>query len=172
MGRAKKQIKKKLEKAEKKKSAIQAGAAVASNKKAAFDYKLGDSVVAGIVLTGTEVKSLRNGEAQLKGSYAKIVGGEAFLFNCHIPEYKHGNRNNHDPWRVRKLLLHKRQIEKLDLEMHKTKQTLVVTRIFFKNNYAKANLALAEGKKKHDKRESMKRKDQDREMQRAMKRSF
>lgn len=166
--------KKKKHKAKKKKddaSQIQSGT-VASNRKAAFDFKLEDDIVAGIVLTGTEVKSLRNGQAQLKGSYAKIIDGEVFLHNCHIPEYKHGNIHNHEPWRVRKLLLNRREIDKLEAAMQQKRQTLLATKIFFKRSLAKVKLALGTGKKVHDKRTDLKKRAQEREIQQALKNTY
>lgn len=167
MGKAKKKKEKKKQQAAQTKSGK---STVAVNRKAGFDYKLGDDVIAGIELTGTEVKSLRNGQANLKGSYAKIINDEIFLMNCHISEYKFGNRNNHDPWRVRKLLLHKSEIEWLEKELQLKKLTLVATKIFFKGNWAKVKLALAEGKKHSDKRSDLKKKAQERDIQQALKR--
>lgn len=166
MGKAKKKIKKKKDKAAQTKSGL---ATVTTNRRARFDYKLGDDVIAGIVLTGTEVKSLRNCQASLSGAYVKVIKGEAFLLNCNIPEYKFGNRNNHKPMRERKLLLNRKEIEWLEYEVNAKNRSLVPTKIFFKGNYAKLKLAVAEGKKKSDKRTDLKKKAQNREIDQAMK---
>jgi SsrA-binding protein len=143
-------------------------ATVASNRKAHFDYHLGKEIVAGMVLQGTEVKSVRAGNVQLRNAYAKIIDDEIFLFNCVIAEYKHGNRHNHDPDRAKKLLLKKYEIERLAHEMQLKNLTLVASKVFFKRNYAKCLLHLAEGKKKGDKRESLKKRDQQRDINRAL----
>lgn len=145
-------------------------ATVARNRKASFDFHLGKDIVAGLVLQGTEVKSLRNGHVQLKGAFAKIIDGEVWLFNCHIAEYTHGNRYNHDPLRAKKLLLKSQEIFKLEQKMKQTNETLIVSKIFFKGNYAKALLHLAEGKKKADKRDSLKKKDVARDIARELRR--
>jgi SsrA-binding protein len=118
------------------------------------------------VLQGTEVKSVRNGQVQLKGAYAKVIDGEVFLFNCHISEYAFGNRYNHEPLRAKKLLLNKDEISKLEQKIKLNNQTLVASKIFFKRNYAKVLLHLAEGKQKGDKREAIKKKDMQRELAR------
>lgn len=167
MGRAKRQ----KERKEKKKAAQTASgkATVATNRKAGFDFHLGKEIVAGIVLQGTEVKSVRNSKVQLKGAFAKIIDGEVFLFGCHIAEYEHGNIYNHDPLRPKKLLLQRREIDKLNQELKQNNKTLVATKIFFKKNHAKVVLSLAEGKKKYDKRESLKKKAQERDIQRVLK---
>lgn len=141
---------------------------VATNRKANYDYHLGKEYLAGIVLQGTEVKSLRACEAQIKGAFAKIIEGEVWLFNCHIPEYKFGNRNNHDPIRAKKLLMKKSEILKIEQEIKLQRKTLIVSRLFFKGNYAKVSLHLAETKKKHDKRETIKKKDILRELDRSI----
>ena len=147
-------------------------ATVARNRKASFDFKLGKDLTAGLVLQGTEVKSLRNAHVQLQGAFAKILDGEVWLFNCHIAEYEHGNRYNHDPLRPKKLLLNRYEIERLEQKMKQTNETLVVSKVFFKGNYAKALLHLAEGKKKADKRESIKKKDQKRDIDRELSRKY
>ena len=171
MGRAKKQIERKKKKAEKLKSQQTAtgSATVARNKKAGFDFNLGKEIIAGVVLQGSEVKSLRLGNAQMKGAFAKIIDNEVFLFNCHISEYRHANRHNHEPERVRKLLLNRVEIDRLEHEMAKTNQTLVASKIFFKKNKAKVLLHLAEGKNKGDKRQSLKKRQQDLDIKRAVK---
>jgi SsrA-binding protein len=142
---------------------------IAQNKKARFEYFILETFEAGIVLTGTEVKSLRLGKANLKESFGRIENGELFLFNMHISPYSHGNRLNHEPRRTRKLLLHKKEIKKL---IGKTKEkglTLVPTKIYFKDGKCKVELALGKGKKLFDKREEIKRKDAEREAQRSFK---
>ena len=170
MGRAKKKIEKKKKAAELGKSQTATGSAtVARNKKAGFDFKLGKDIIAGVVLQGSEVKSLRLGNAQMKGAFAKIIDGEVFLFNCHISEYKFANKNNHEPERVRKLLLNRIEIDRLEHEMAKTNQTLVASKIFFKQNKAKVLLHLAEGKTKGDKRQTLKKRQQDMDIKRAIK---
>jgi SsrA-binding protein len=163
MGRAKKKLEKK-----KQAQTTSGKATVATNKKAGFDFHLDKEIVAGIVLTGTEVKSLRQGKVQLKGAYAKIIDGEVFLFNCHISEYEHGNRYNHEPLRAKKLLLKRYEIDKLEGELQRTNKTLVASKIFFKKNRAKVALHLAEGKKLYDKRADLKKKSQDRDIRRAL----
>jgi len=150
----------------KKKDNLPGSATVARNRKASFDFHLGKEFVAGIVLQGTEVKSVRNGQVQLKGAYAKVIDGEVFLFNCHIAEYAFGNRYNHEPLRAKKLLLNRDEISKLEQKIKLNNQTLVASKIFFKRNYAKVLLHLAEGKQKGDKREAIKKKDMQRELAR------
>ncbi len=143
---------------------------VATNRKAFHDYFIEEKFEAGIVLQGTEVKSLRDGRANLQDSYASARDGEVFLYNCHISPYSHGNIMNHDPTRPRKLLLHKKEINKL---MGKTQQkglTLVPLRIYFsKRGHAKVEIGLAKGKKLYDRRESIKAREAGREVERAIK---
>ncbi|HKE61091.1 MAG TPA: SsrA-binding protein SmpB [Nitrospira sp.] len=143
---------------------------VATNRKAFHDYFIEDKFEAGIVLQGTEVKSLREGRVNLQDSYASVREGEMFLHNCHVSPYSHGNIMNHDPTRVRKLLLHKTEINKL---LGKTQQkglTLIPLRIYFsKRGHAKVELGLAKGKKLYDRRESIKAREAGREVQRAIK---
>lgn len=143
---------------------------VATNRKAFHDYFIEEKFEAGVVLQGTEVKSLRDGRVNLQDSYASARNGEVFLYNCHISPYSHGNIMNHDPTRVRKLLLHKKEINKL---MGKTQQkglTLVPLRIYFsKRGHAKVELGLAKGKKLYDRRESIKSREAGREVERAIK---
>src|SRR5919109_1649345 len=136
---------------------------VATNRQASFRYQFLERLECGLVLTGTEVKSLRSGKAQLKDGYASVRDGELWLHNVHIPPYPPAARNNHDPERDRKLLVHRRELERL---IGKTKErglTLVPTRIYFSGRHAKVELALARGKDFHDKRESIRRREQDRE---------
>lgn len=124
------------------------------NRKAGYNYHLLDRFEAGLVLTGTEVKSARDGKIQLLDAYAEVRNGEAWLVNAHISHYSHGNRENHDPIRERKLLLHRREIEKLSGKTREKGLALVATKIYLKNGIIKCELALARGKKMHDKRES------------------
>jgi SsrA-binding protein len=139
------------------------------NRAAFHEYTILDRYEAGIELKGTEVKSIMAGKIQLKDSYVSIRDGEAWLINAHISAYQHGNRHNHDPLRDRKLLLHKREIKKLEKEISQKGMTLVVTRIYTKNGRIKFEIALAKGKKLYDKRESIKRKDLERDVQKQLK---
>jgi len=145
------------------------GRLVAQNKKVRHDYTIIDTLEAGIVLQGTEIKSIRNARINLKDGYARIRHGEAWLINVHISPYDQGNIYNHDPVRTRKLLLHKKQISKLLGEMKTSGITLVPLKVYLKDGYAKVLLGLAKGKKQYDKREDLKRKDQAREMSKALK---
>ena len=142
---------------------------VITNKKASFNYFL-DKYEAGIVLTGTEIKSIRNNNVNIQDSYILIKNNELFILNMHIAEYKFGNIFNHDPFRTRKLLMHKKQILKLQQKLKQDGYTLVPTRLYFNdNNILKVEIALAKGKKNYDKRESIKQKDIKREIQRKYK---
>lgn len=143
---------------------------VSTNRKAYHDYFIQETFEAGIVLLGTEVKSLRDGKANLKDSHVVIKGDEAFLLNCHISPYTHGNLQNHDPLRTRKLLLHKREINKLWGALSQQGLTLIPLKIYFKKGKAKVEIGLAKGKRKYEKREAIKEKEADREMQRYLKR--
>jgi SsrA-binding protein len=131
---------------------------VCQNKKAYVDYFIDETIEAGIVLTGTEVKSLREGKANLKDSYVIIKDGEAFLLNCHISPYSHGNIYNHDPLRTRKLLLHKKEIERLRGKTQQQGYTLIPLKIYFKGHYVKVEIDLARGRKKYEKRDIIKKK--------------
>ena len=145
---------------------------VAENRRARFDYFIEDRFEAGIALTGTEVKSLRQGEGSIAESYAAIEGEEVWLINSHIPEYSHGNRLNHQPRRQRKLLLKKREISRLHGAITRQGLTLVPLSIYFNGRgRAKVELALARGKKVHDKRATVKERDWKREQQRLLRRS-
>ena len=145
---------------------------VAENRRARFDYFIEDRFEAGIALTGTEVKSLRQGEGSIAESYAAIEGEEVWLINSHIPEYSHGNRMNHQPRRQRKLLLKKREISRLHGAINRQGLTLVPLSLYFNGRgRAKVELALARGKKVHDKRETVKQRDWKREQQRLLRRS-
>jgi SsrA-binding protein len=143
-------------------------AVVARNKRARHDYHILDSWEAGLVLTGTEVKSLRNGKASLADSYATIRGGEIFLLNLHIPPYEQGNQFNHDPTRARKLLLHRTQIRRLIGAVERQGLTLIPLDLYFTRGVAKVTLALGKGKRLHDKRADARRREDEREMARAV----
>src|SRR6201996_8193368 len=132
---------------------------VARNRRARFEFDLLDKIEAGIVLTGTEVKSLRNGKASLEESYAGIDRNEVWLYGCDIPEYLQANRMNHKPKRPRKLLLHRREIDKLMAKASERGLTIVPLKIYFKDGMAKVDLCVARGRKTYDKREALKNKD-------------
>ncbi len=142
---------------------------IARNKRARFRYELLDKFEAGLALQGTEVKSLRNGKASLEESFAQPRGGELFLLNAHIPPYEQGNINNHEPTRPRKLLLHRREISKIIGRVQERGFTLVPTELYFRNGYAKVEIALARGKNVADKRHALKKREAEREMARAQK---
>ena len=147
----------------------QARKLVAENRRARFDYFLEDSLEAGLVLTGSEVKSLRLGRANIAESYASVEGGEMVLINAYIPEYPGANRFNHEPRRGRKLLLHRRQIAKLTQAVQREGRTIVPVKLFFdEKGRAKLEIALAKGKKLHDKRDSEKKRDWSREKGRLL----
>jgi len=142
---------------------------VAENRRARFDYFVEDRIETGIALTGTEVKSLRGGEGSIAESYAGVEGEEVWLINSHIPEYSHGNRQNHEPRRPRKLLLKSREIAKLQGAVTRQGLTLVPLSIYFNSSgRAKVELAVARGKKMHDKRETQKERDWKREQGRLL----
>ncbi len=140
---------------------------VAENRKARHDYTIVDQYEAGLVLTGTEVQSLRLGKANLKDSYAKVKDGEVWLYQMHISPYPFAYYNNHDPLRVRKLLLHKREILRLYAKANEQGHTLVPLKLYFKAGKAKITLALAKGKREFDKREALRERDYKREAERA-----
>ncbi len=141
---------------------------VAQNRKARHDYHFLETFQVGVVLQGTEVKSLRQGKANLQDSYANIYKGEIFLYDCHISPYEQGNLFNHEPKRRRKLLMHKSEITRLFGKVQQKGLTLIPLRIYFIRGKAKLDIALAQGKKHYDKREDIKRRDLDREAKRAM----
>ena len=142
---------------------------ICQNKKAWHNYSIEDRYEAGISLLGTEVKSLREGKANLGDSYGKIKNGEIFLVDAHISPYTHGNRFNPDPLRTRKLLLHKREIRRLIGKVQEKGFTLIPLRLYFSDGKAKVELGLAKGKKLFDKRESLRRKTMERDMERGRK---
>jgi len=142
---------------------------VVKNRKARFDYHIIDTFEAGLALRGTEVKSLRLGHMVLKDSYCDIVNGEAYLVGAHISPYEQGNIHNHEPERRRKLLLHKREIEKLDTIVSEKGLALVPLKVYFKNGKAKLEFGLCRGKKTFDKREAIRKRETEREMAQAVK---
>jgi len=142
---------------------------VAQNRKAFHDYTIEETLEAGILLTGTEVKSLRDGKANLKDSYVIVKDTEVLLLNCHISPYTHGNIMNHDPVRTRKLLLHRKEITRLQGLAAQKGYSLVPLKIYFKESRAKVEIGLVKGKRQYEKRETIKKKEADREIARAMK---
>lgn len=146
----------------------QDGKSLAQNRKAYHDYFIEDTYEAGIVLFGTEIKSIRKGSANLRDAYAQVQNGEVWLYNMHVSPYEQGNRFNHEPMRPRKLLLHKSEIAKLIGAVKEEGYTLIPTKLYIRNGYCKIELGLAKGKKLYDKRESAKKRDANREIQRAL----
>jgi len=142
---------------------------VATNRKAYHDYFLDDAQEAGIVLTGTEIKSVREGRVNLRDSYVQVKGGQAWLMNVHISPYAQGNRANPDPRRDRKLLLHKREILRLQAAVQEKGLTIVPLRMYLKDNRAKVEIALAKGKKLYDKREALAKKETQRLVEQELK---
>lgn len=142
---------------------------VARNRKANHDFTILDTIECGVVLTGTEIKSVRQSRLNLKDGFARIERGEVWMYNVHISEFEQGNMFNHDPLRPRKLLLKKNEISKLLKEIQREGHTLVPLKVYIKRGYAKVLLGVAEGKKKYDKRRALKEKDMKREAQRALK---
>lgn len=139
------------------------------NRKANFNYFIEKTYEAGIVLTGTEIKSIRKGSANFNDAYISIKNGEAFIKNMYIAKYEEGNRYNHDERRDRKLLLHKTELKRLNTEVQNTGYTLVPVKLYFKGNYAKVLVGLARGKKLYDKRETIKKRDIERENRSVLK---
>lgn len=142
---------------------------LAANRKARHEYLIEDTIEAGIVLTGTEIKAIRTGRANLQDSFALIRNDEVWLIGAHISPYAHGNRENHEPRRDRKLLLHRREIQRLGSRVQEKGWTLVPLDIHLRDGRAKVLLGIARGKKQYDKRETIAKRDYDREMQRAVK---
>ena len=142
---------------------------IIANKKARFQYEIVEQIESGLVLQGTEVKSLRMGKVNLTDSYANIINGEIFLYNLHISPYEPGTVFNHEPLRVRKLLLHKQEIKRLTGKVQEKGMTLVPLKIYFKNGRAKIELGLCRGKKTVDRRRDIARKDEERQLQREFK---
>jgi SsrA-binding protein len=141
---------------------------IAQNRKARHNYEIEESVEAGLVLTGTEVKSCRAGKVNLADSYATFKDGDAWLMQCHISPYSHGNKQNHDPIRPRKLLLHRAELERLDAKVSQEGRTLVPLRLYFKHGLAKAEIAVGRGKRLHDKRATIAKREAERSMQREL----
>jgi SsrA-binding protein len=145
---------------------------LSTNRKAFYDFMIEEKVEAGIVLVGTEVKALREGRLNLRDSYAAIINEKAILHNCHIGTYSHGNQMNHEPLRPRTLLLHKKEIERLQAKVQQKGLTLVPLRLYFnERGRVKLEIALARGKKTYDRRETIKKREAGREIDRAMKES-
>jgi len=143
---------------------------IALNRKARFDYFIVDRYEAGLVLKGTEVKALRLGKANLMDAYGRIENGEVFVYQLHIGPYPFAYYGNHDPLRVRKLLLHKREIKRLTAKVNEKGHSLIPLKLYFKDGKAKLTIALARGKRKYDKREAIKRRDEQRDLDREIKR--
>ena len=141
---------------------------IAVNRRARFDYQIDETIEAGIVLRGTEVKSLRAGKASIMEAFAAIRGNEAWLVQAHIPEYEFGNRANHDPTRQRKLLVHRREIERMTKFTQEQGRTLVPMKLYWKDGKAKLLVGLGVGKARHDKRQDLAAKDADRQIKRAL----
>ena len=141
---------------------------VAQNRSASYNYHLLDTLEAGLVLVGTEVKSLREGKGTLREAYAEIRAGEAWLINSHIPEYQPGGTRNHDPLRKRKLLLNRREIERFLVQTQQKGMTVVPLKIYFRDGIAKCELAVGKGKKFHDRREAERQKEAKREANEAI----
>jgi SsrA-binding protein len=141
---------------------------IAVNRRATHDYHIDDRVEAGLVLTGTEIKSIREGRINLREGYARINNGEAWLSNVHIAPYEHGNRYNHEPLRERKLLLHKRELSELVGRVRQRGYTLIPMQVYLKHGKAKVELGLARGKREYDKRHSIAKREADREIERGM----
>jgi len=144
---------------------------VSDNRKARHNYEILDVIEAGLALTGTEVKALRQGKANLSDSFARIEENELWLYRCNISPYDFGNRFNHDPLRKRRLLVHRSQIEKLKAQTLEKGLTLIPLKLYFKGNWAKIDLALARGKQLYDKREAISKRENQRNLERVIKRS-
>ncbi len=141
---------------------------IAKNRKAYFEYEIIEKIEAGMVLTGTEVKSIRNRDVSINESFAHLDNGEIFIYEMHIGQYKQGNRQNHEPKRLRKLLLHKREIDKIIGKVNQKGYTMIPLSLYFKDGIVKVELALVRGKSKVDKRDDIKKRAVEREIQRAM----
>ncbi len=142
---------------------------VTDNRRARHEYMVLDTIEAGIELAGTEVKAMRNGKANLQDAFARIENAEIWLYNCHISPYEFGNRFNHDPDRKRRLLLHKSEIRKLKQKVQEKGLTLIPLKMYFKGNWAKVALGLCKGKHLYDKRESITKRETQRQVERALK---
>ena len=144
------------------------GKIIATNRRAHHDYFIEDTYEAGIVLEGTEIKSVRQGKVSIQEAYVRIENGEAFIHNMHIAQYDFGTKKNHDPTRVRKLLLHRKEISRLYGLQQQTGYSLIPLRVYIKDGYAKIEVAVAKGKKLYDKREDIKKRDFNRQIERAL----
>ncbi|MFF3102990.1 SsrA-binding protein SmpB [Viridibacillus arvi] len=145
------------------------GKVLAQNKKAGHDFFIEETIEAGMVLQGTEIKSIRNGRVQLRDSYVRVSGNEAWISNMHVSPYEQGNRFNHDPLRPRKLLLHKRQIAELIGRVKRDGYTIVPLKMYIKDGYAKLLIGVGKGKKNYDKRDDLRKKEAKRDMERTFK---
>ncbi len=145
---------------------------VANNKRARFEYEILETFEAGLVLTGTEIKSVRANQVNLRQSFVQAKEGELWLVDAHISEYKHGNRENHEPTRPRKLLLHRREINRIIDRLNQKGLTVVPTRMYIKSGLAKIEIALGRGKKLHDKRSDIAKRDANRQMERALRQKY
>lgn len=145
------------------------GKVLAQNKKAGHDFFIEETIEAGMVLQGTEIKSIRNGRVQLRDSYVRVSGNEAWISNMHVSPYEQGNRFNHDPIRSRKLLLHKRQIAELIGRVKRDGYTIVPLKMYIKDGYAKLLIGVGKGKKNYDKRDDLRKKEAKRDMERTFK---
>lgn len=152
----------------KKKKEVDNNSTLATNRRARHDFKILDTYECGMVLVGTEIKSMREGKISLVDAFATIDDGEVYVRNLHIPEYSYGSWTNHSPKRTRKLLLHRREIDKLMGQVRDGNKTLIPLRVYLKDGRAKLELGLAQGKQDYDKREAIKRRDQDREITREL----
>lgn len=141
---------------------------IAQNRKARHNYEIEETVEAGVALVGTEVKSCRDGKANLSDAYATVKDGEAWLLQCHISPYSHGNRMNHDPVRPRKLLLHRGEIGRLETKVTQDGRTLVPLRLYFKHGLVKAEIAVGRGKKTYDKRQTIAKRSEERRMRQEL----
>ena len=155
-------------KAKKKKAAVDNNSTLATNRRARHDYTILDTLECGMVLVGTEIKSMREGKISLADAFATIDDGEVYIRNLHIPEYSQGSWTNHSPKRTRKLLLHRREIDKLMGQVRDGNKTLIPLKVYLKHGRAKCELGLAKGKQDYDKREAIKRRDQDRDITREL----
>jgi len=145
---------------------------IAKNKRARFEYHLLETFEAGLVLQGTEIKSIRNHQVSLQRAFVQPREGELWLMDAHISEYKHGNRENHDPVRPRKLLLHGREIDKISESLQQKGLTCVPTMLYLRNGRAKVEIALARGKQLHDKRQTVAKRDSQRQVERALRQKY
>ena len=145
---------------------------ISKNRKASHEYHLGERYEAGLVLTGTEIKSIRGHKVDLKRGFARLVRGEMWLYDVHISPYEQGNRENHEPERPRKLLLHRKEIAQIERATQEKGTTIIPTRLYLKNGYAKVEVAIATGKKLYDKRQDIAKRDAQRQVERALREKY